>query len=193
MIRDQPLPPERERITRQIKARRTGLVLKGLFAVVGVGIIAIAVVTYGLTSHPATSVLRSPAASVLRVAGYSECGSGVGDGSGLRQGTGFVAAPGTVVTDAHVIYGDRDPMVQAGGRARSGDGRRVRCGGRPGRPPDYRSASAALAARRSQDRDDGNVGRLPCPQLPVHRAGRDYRHGGQHPDRHHENAIGRPR
>lgn len=116
MIRDQPLPPERERITRQIKARRTGLVLKGLFAVVGVGIIAIAVVTYGLTSHPATSVLRSPAASVLRVAGYSECGSGVGDGSGLRQGTGFVAAPGTVVTDAHVIYGDRDPMVQAGGR-----------------------------------------------------------------------------
>jgi S1-C subfamily serine protease len=116
MIRDRPLAPERERITRQIKARRTGLVLKGLFAVVGVGIIAIAAVTYSLTSHPSASVLRSAAASVLRVAGHSECGSGVGDGSGLRQGTGFVAAPGTVVTDAHVVYGDRDSMVQAGGR-----------------------------------------------------------------------------
>ena len=85
-------------------------------ALSGVVIVIIAAVTYGLTSHPAASVLRSPAASVLRVAGYSECGSGIGDGSGLRQGSGFVAGPGTVVTDAHVIYGDRDPMVQASGR-----------------------------------------------------------------------------
>ena len=91
-------------------------VLKGLLAAVGIIIVVIAAVTYGLTSHPAASVLRSPAASVLRVAGYSACGSGVGDGSGLRQGSGFVAGPGTVVTDAHVIYGDHDPMVQASGR-----------------------------------------------------------------------------
>ena len=85
-------------------------------ALAGVVIVVIAAVTYGLTSHPAPAAAPEPAASVLRVAGHSECGSGVGDGSGLRQGTGFVAAPGTVVTDAHVVYGDRDPMVQAGGR-----------------------------------------------------------------------------
>lgn len=99
-------------------------VLKGLLAAVGVVVVVIAAVTYGLTSHPAAAVLRSPVASVLRsptpsvlrVAGYSECGSGIGDGSGLRQGSGFVAGPGTVVTDAHVIYGDRDPMVQSSGR-----------------------------------------------------------------------------
>jgi len=99
-------------------------ILKGLLAAAGAVIFVTSAVTYGLTSHPAAavlrspvaSVLRSPAASVLRVAGYSACGSGVGDGSGLRQGSGFVAAPGTVVTDAHVIYGDRDPMVQASGR-----------------------------------------------------------------------------
>jgi S1-C subfamily serine protease len=85
-------------------------------ALSGVVIVIIAAVTYGLTSHPAASALRSPAASVLRVAGHSECGSGVGDGSGLRQGSGFVAAPGIVITDAHVIYGDQSPMVQVSGR-----------------------------------------------------------------------------
>ena len=90
--------------------------LLGGIAVVIVVFVVIAAVIYGSPSHPAAATLRSPVASVLRVAGYSKCGSGVGDGSGLRQGTGFVAAPGIVVTDAHVVEGDRDPMVQAGGR-----------------------------------------------------------------------------
>jgi S1-C subfamily serine protease len=89
---------------------------KTLAAALAGVVIVVTAVTYGLTWHPAAATPRSAAASVLRVAGYSECGSGVGDGSGLRQGSGFVAAPGTVVTDAHVIYGDRSTMVQAGDR-----------------------------------------------------------------------------
>jgi S1-C subfamily serine protease len=127
MISDMPLTEPRWRPdvkTRKGRPNERRAILTGLLAAVAVAIVVIAAVTYGLTSHPAASVLRSPvaavllspAASVLRVAGHSECGSGVGDGSGLRQGSGFVAAPGIVITDAHVIYGDHDPMVQAGGR-----------------------------------------------------------------------------
>jgi S1-C subfamily serine protease len=61
---------------------------------------------------PTERVLRSHAvqraeASVVRVLG-SACGVG-------REGTGWVAAPGEVVTAAHVVEGERDTVVEVGG------------------------------------------------------------------------------
>jgi S1-C subfamily serine protease len=61
---------------------------------------------------PTSRVLRSHAvhraeASVVRVLGVA-CGVG-------REGTGWVAAPGEVVTAAHVVEGERDTVVEVGG------------------------------------------------------------------------------
>jgi S1-C subfamily serine protease len=61
---------------------------------------------------PTARVLHSHAvglaeASVVRVLG-SACGVG-------REGTGWVAAPGEVVTAAHVVEGEHDTIVQVGG------------------------------------------------------------------------------
>ncbi|HWH10045.1 MAG TPA: CvpA family protein [Solirubrobacteraceae bacterium] len=61
---------------------------------------------------PTDRVLRSHAvqqaeASVVRVLGTA-CGVG-------REGTGWVAAPGEVVTAAHVVEGEHDTVVEVGG------------------------------------------------------------------------------
>jgi trypsin-like peptidase/colicin V production protein len=61
---------------------------------------------------PTSRVLRSHAvhraeASVVRVLGVA-CGVG-------REGTGWVAAPGEVVTAAHVVEGEHDTVVEVGG------------------------------------------------------------------------------
>lgn len=61
---------------------------------------------------PSAAVLREPgvraaAPSVVRVLGTA-CGLGV-------EGSGWVAAPGLVVTNAHVVAGEQDTVVQAPG------------------------------------------------------------------------------
>jgi S1-C subfamily serine protease len=61
---------------------------------------------------PNARVLRTPgvrtaAGSVLRVFGTA-CGLGI-------EGSGWVAAPGLVVTNAHVVAGESDTQVQVGG------------------------------------------------------------------------------
>jgi len=63
---------------------------------------------------PSRAVLREPgvraaAPSVVRVLGTA-CGLGV-------EGSGWVAAPGLVVTNAHVVAGEHDTVVQAPGDA----------------------------------------------------------------------------
>jgi S1-C subfamily serine protease len=63
---------------------------------------------------PSRAVLREPgvraaAPSVVRVLGTA-CGLGV-------EGSGWVAAPGLVVTNAHVVAGEDDTVVQAPGDA----------------------------------------------------------------------------
>jgi S1-C subfamily serine protease len=55
--------------------------------------------------------IRAAAASVVRVLG-SACGLGV-------EGSGWIAAPGLVVTNAHVVAGESDTVVQLGGHAPS--------------------------------------------------------------------------
>jgi S1-C subfamily serine protease len=61
---------------------------------------------------PSRAVLRQPgvhaaAPSVVRILGTA-CGLGV-------EGSGWVAAPGLVVTNAHVVAGEDDTVVQAAG------------------------------------------------------------------------------
>ncbi|HEX5147101.1 MAG TPA: MarP family serine protease [Conexibacter sp.] len=63
---------------------------------------------------PSPGVLRQPgvraaAPSVVRLLGTS-CGLGV-------EGSGWVGAPGLVVTNAHVVAGEQDTVVQAAGDA----------------------------------------------------------------------------
>jgi hypothetical protein len=63
---------------------------------------------------PSRGVLREPgvraaAPSVVRILGNA-CGLGV-------EGSGWVAAPGLVVTNAHVVAGEHDTVVQAPGDA----------------------------------------------------------------------------
>jgi S1-C subfamily serine protease len=62
---------------------------------------------------PSTGILLAPgvraaARSVVRVVG-SACGLGI-------EGSGWVAAPGLVVTNAHVVAGESDTVVEAGGQ-----------------------------------------------------------------------------
>lgn len=63
---------------------------------------------------PSRAVLREPgvreaAPSIVRILGTA-CGLGV-------EGSGWVAAPGLVVTNAHVVAGEQDTVVQAPGDA----------------------------------------------------------------------------
>lgn len=62
--------------------------------------------------RPTPAILRSPAVrtaapSVVRIVGTA-CGLGI-------EGSGWVAAPGVVVTNAHVVAGEGDTRVQVGG------------------------------------------------------------------------------
>lgn len=59
-----------------------------------------------------TPGVRAAAPSVVRVLGTA-CGLGV-------EGSGWVAAPGLVVTNAHVVAGEHDTVVQAPGDASGG-------------------------------------------------------------------------
>ena len=56
-----------------------------------------------------TAGVRGARSSVVRVIG-SACGLGV-------EGSGWVAAPGLVVTNAHVVAGESDTVVEPGGHA----------------------------------------------------------------------------
>jgi S1-C subfamily serine protease len=56
-----------------------------------------------------TAGIRSARSSVVRVIGTA-CGLGV-------EGSGWVAAPGLVVTNAHVVAGESDTVVEPGGHA----------------------------------------------------------------------------
>jgi S1-C subfamily serine protease len=56
----------------------------------------------------ATPGVRAAHASVVRVLG-SACGLGI-------EGSGWVAGPGLVVTNAHVVAGETDTVVQVGGQ-----------------------------------------------------------------------------
>ncbi len=64
--------------------------------------------TRGILAAPR---VRAAGRSVVRVLG-SACGLGV-------EGSGWVIAPGLVVTNAHVVAGESDTVVQDGGRAPS--------------------------------------------------------------------------
>jgi S1-C subfamily serine protease len=57
--------------------------------------------------------VRVAGASTLKVEGF---GCGV-----LQEGSGFVAAPGLVVTNAHVVAGIRQPLVQVGTSLRAAE------------------------------------------------------------------------
>jgi S1-C subfamily serine protease len=61
--------------------------------------------TAGVLASPG---VRSARASVVRVLGTA-CGVGI-------EGSGWVAAPGLVVTNAHVVAGENNTVVQVGGR-----------------------------------------------------------------------------
>ena len=61
--------------------------------------------------------VRRAARSVVKVLGTA-CGLGV-------QGSGWVAAPGTVVTNAHVVAGQDDTTVQVGGEGESVDAQAI--------------------------------------------------------------------
>ncbi len=107
----------------------------------------------------AAPAVRAAARSVVRVFGTA-CGLGI-------EGSGWVAAPGIVVTNAHVVAGENDTEVQVGGvgtgfPGRGGRLRRSRrhrrpAGARPdaaGTPPGrrptpgYRRGDPRLSARR---------------------------------------------
>lgn len=67
----------------------------------------------GSVPPPRAAILRDPQvrgarASVVRVLGTA-CGLGI-------EGSGWVAGPGTVVTNAHVVAGESDTVVEAGGQ-----------------------------------------------------------------------------
>ncbi|MFT4286745.1 MarP family serine protease [Nocardioides sp.] len=53
------------------------------------------------------------AGSVLKVTGTNSCGSGV-------EGSGFLVAPGYLMTNAHVVAGVTDPAVEIGGEETAG-------------------------------------------------------------------------
>jgi S1-C subfamily serine protease len=61
------------------------------------------------TAIAANPTVRRAASSVVRVTGTA-CGLGI-------EGSGWVAAPGEVVTNAHVVAGEQDTVVHAGGGA----------------------------------------------------------------------------
>lgn len=66
---------------------------------------------------PSTAVARSPGvaaarSSVVRITGFA-CGLGI-------EGSGWIAAPGLVVTNAHVVAGIERPSVDRGGGPRLG-------------------------------------------------------------------------
>ena len=54
--------------------------------------------------------VRAAAGSVVKIIGSAECGRGI-------EGSGFVYADGRVMTNAHVVAGVSDPVVQIGGRS----------------------------------------------------------------------------
>jgi S1-C subfamily serine protease len=62
--------------------------------------------TSGILAEPG---VRSAAPSVVRIVGTA-CGLGI-------EGSGWVAAPGIVVTNAHVVAGETDTRVEPGGNA----------------------------------------------------------------------------
>lgn len=53
--------------------------------------------------------VQSAADSVVKVAGAARCGRGI-------EGSGFVYADGRIMTNAHVVAGVRDPMVEVDGQ-----------------------------------------------------------------------------
>ncbi|MCW2826474.1 MAG: peptidase and chymotrypsin/Hap [Marmoricola sp.] len=57
--------------------------------------------------------IRAAAASVFKIRSNNRCGSGV-------EGTGFLYAPDKLMTNAHVVAGVTEPMVQVGKRAVEG-------------------------------------------------------------------------
>src|SRR5438270_1744980 len=64
--------------------------------------------------RPTPAILHNPAAraaapSVVRIVGTA-CGLGI-------EGSGWVAAPGVVVTNAHVVAGEQDTEVEVGGNS----------------------------------------------------------------------------
>ena len=94
--------------------------------------------------------MRAAADSVVRVTGTA-CGSGV-------EGSGWVAAPGLVVTNAHVVAGQEDTEVSVGERRQEHDATPVhydppttsRCCGSTG--------SAAIRCRSSASPASGTPG-----------------------------------
>jgi S1-C subfamily serine protease len=63
------------------------------------------------TDSQLRAAVRAAQASTVKVEGY---GCGV-----LQEGSGFVAAPGLVVTNAHVVAGIPSPLVQVGSSVRT--------------------------------------------------------------------------
>ncbi len=57
--------------------------------------------------------IRGAATSVFKIRSNNRCGSGV-------EGTGFLYAPNKVMTNAHVVAGVTEPMIQDGKKSRPG-------------------------------------------------------------------------
>jgi S1-C subfamily serine protease len=94
---------------------------------------------------PRSAIARSPgvqgaADSVVRILGTA-CGARL-------EGSGWVAAPGVVVTNAHVVAGEDDTVVEAGGQ-----------------PPDL--AAKAIVFDRRNDIAVLRVPQLSAPALPL--------------------------
>ena len=104
-----------------------------------------------LAGSPATPTSRAPARSVVKVLGTA-CGLGV-------QGSGWLAADGLVVTNAHVVAGQDDTTVELRGEDPGEDAEAVwfdtrndlallRVPGPGGRAGARRSAAMPREARR---------------------------------------------
>ena len=107
-------------------------------------------------------------ASVVRVLGHA-CGLAV-------QGSGWVARPGVVVTNAHVVAGEDDTTVEVGRRRRDGrNGGGVRPAQRRGRAE--RAGSRSAGPRPAHGRQGGRSGSDPrvSGERPLPVGGRPYR------------------
>ena len=97
----------------------------------------------------ATRGVKAAGRSVVKVLGTA-CGLGI-------EGSGWVAAPGIVVTNAHVVAGETDTTVQVGGNAPG-----ARCGRDRLRPP-RRHRGAARARAPAAGAEDGRATRRRAP------------------------------
>ncbi len=130
---------------------------------------------------PDRAARRPPCSTTRRPCGCARASSACSApraGSGI-SGSGWVAAPGVVVTAAHVVAGERTTyVVRAGSEERCPrDGDRVRLEERRRRPPRARPRAPPAADGRSGAGRVGRDRRLPAERPARHRARARRPHG----------------